>query len=76
MSKKNVSFYITIVCFMFISNCIAGSELPYKEGELIVKFAPKSAGFPPPFLLFPFYNNFSKNFCASFTYKWQVHPRF
>ncbi len=32
MSKKIAYFYIAIVCFAFISNCFAGSDLPYKEG--------------------------------------------
>jgi uncharacterized repeat protein (TIGR01451 family) len=44
MSKKNVYFYIIIVCFAFISNCFAASDLPYKEGELLVRFAPKAKG--------------------------------
>ena len=39
------TFYITIlVCFVFVSNCFASSDLPYKEGELLIRFAPKVAG--------------------------------
>ncbi len=44
MSKKTIYFYfyITIICFVFISNCFAGSDLPYKEGELLVQFSQKA----------------------------------
>jgi len=44
MSNKNIYLYTTIVYFIFISNCFASSELPYKEGELLVRFAPKING--------------------------------
>ncbi|MFA6187228.1 MAG: S8 family serine peptidase, partial [Phycisphaerae bacterium] len=44
MCKKIIYLYITILCFAFFSNCFAASDLPYKEGELIVKFAPKTNG--------------------------------
>ena len=49
MFQKNV-LYITIAYFVFIchgsliSNCIASSDLPYKEDEVIVRFAPKNDG--------------------------------
>ncbi len=48
MFRKTI--YIAIVCFALIryggliSNCIAASDLAYKEGELIVRFAPKPNG--------------------------------
>jgi hypothetical protein len=37
---------ITIIGLFLVSNCIAASDsnLPYKEGELLVKFAPKANG--------------------------------
>lgn len=44
MSKNNIYLYAIVVCFVFISNCFAGSDLPYKEDELIVKFAPNTNG--------------------------------
>ncbi|MFA6187060.1 MAG: S8 family serine peptidase, partial [Phycisphaerae bacterium] len=42
--SKNIYFHVIFVCFVFISNCFAGSDLPYKEGELFVRFAPKADG--------------------------------
>jgi hypothetical protein len=37
--------YIIIIGLLAISNCFADSnDLPYKEGELLVKFAPKANG--------------------------------
>jgi len=50
MFRKTFYLYITIVCFVFvhhgrlISTCIADSNSPYKEGEIIVRFAPKANG--------------------------------
>ena len=44
MYKKNVHFYIVVICFVFISNYAGASDLPYKEGELVVRFAPKTNG--------------------------------
>ncbi|MFA6426746.1 MAG: S8 family serine peptidase, partial [Phycisphaerae bacterium] len=44
MSKKTIYFYITIVCFAITSNCFADSDMPYKEGELLVRFSPKANG--------------------------------
>ena len=44
MFRKIVYFSITIVCFVFISNCFGATDLSYKEGELIVRFAPKANG--------------------------------
>ncbi len=44
--RAKSAFCIIIIYFMLISNCIAASDsnLPYKEGELLVRFAPKSNG--------------------------------
>ncbi len=41
--RAKSAFCIIIIYFMLISNCIAASDsnLPYKEGELLVRFAPK-----------------------------------
>jgi len=38
--------HIAIVCFVLVPKCIAASDsnLPYKEGELLVRFAPKTNG--------------------------------
>ena len=38
--------HIAIVCFVIVPKCIAAfdSNLPYKEGELLVRFAPKTNG--------------------------------
>jgi subtilisin family serine protease len=45
MSSKNVYCHIFIIYFSLISNCLAESnDLPYKEGELLVRFAPKTHG--------------------------------
>jgi hypothetical protein len=39
-------FCIAIIYFAFISTCLAASDdLPYKEGELLVRFTPKASGF-------------------------------
>jgi subtilisin family serine protease len=43
-SKKNNFFYIFIIYFLFILNYAGASDLPYKEGELLVRFAPKAEG--------------------------------
>jgi hypothetical protein len=44
MFKITVYFHITIIGLLFVSNCLANSDsnLPYKEGELLVRFAPKA----------------------------------
>ncbi len=46
MSIKNFYFYVVvIVCFSFISKCLADpNDLPYKEGELLIRFIPKAEG--------------------------------
>jgi len=46
MFTKINYFCITIIGLFLISTCIASSDsnLPYKEGELLVKFAPKANG--------------------------------
>jgi subtilisin family serine protease len=44
MRSKIIYFCIAAVYFAFISNCVAASDLPYKEGELVVRFAPKTNG--------------------------------
>ena len=44
MSKKNIYFYISVICFVLLSNRAGASDLPYKEGELLVRFAPKTKG--------------------------------
>ena len=46
MFIKNLYFYIVIIFFIFCSaNCFVDSnDLPYKEGELLVRFAPKAEG--------------------------------
>ena len=44
MSKKNVYFYISVICIILLSNYAGASDLPYKEGELLVRFAPKANG--------------------------------
>ena len=44
MYKKTVYFYITMICFVSVSTGIADPNLPYKEDELIVRFAPKTNG--------------------------------
>ncbi len=45
MSKKGCGYlYISVICFVFISNYAGASDLPYKEGELLVRFAPKTTG--------------------------------
>jgi hypothetical protein len=43
-SKKISYFYISVIYFAFISNYASASDLPYKEGELLVRFAPKAKG--------------------------------
>jgi hypothetical protein len=44
-TKINYLYIIIIGLFLFL-NCFASSdsELPYKEGELLVQFAPKANG--------------------------------
>ncbi|MFA6186065.1 MAG: S8 family serine peptidase [Phycisphaerae bacterium] len=46
MFTKINYLYITIIGLFLASNCFAASDsnLPYKEGELLVKFAPKANG--------------------------------
>jgi parallel beta-helix repeat protein len=43
---SNISFriYAVITCSLFFSNCAIASDLPYKEGELLVRFAKKPDG--------------------------------
>jgi hypothetical protein len=48
MSRTDIYSYITIICFTFISTSFADSDFPYKEGELLVRFAPKSDGSQKP----------------------------
>ena len=48
--KKEISMSkylrIVIICFVLVPKCIAisDSNLPYKEGELLVRFAPIADG--------------------------------
>jgi uncharacterized repeat protein (TIGR01451 family) len=44
MFRKTFYFYISIVCFTLVSTCFADPNLPYKEDEIIVRFAPKAGG--------------------------------
>lgn len=46
MFKRAVCFYIVVIGLSLVSNCFASSDsnLPYKEGELLIRFAPKSKG--------------------------------
>jgi subtilisin family serine protease len=42
-SKRSIFVAVAIIYFILVSNCIAASDnLPYKEGELLVRFAPKT----------------------------------
>ncbi len=43
MFTKSIYFYFTI-CLSIASNCLANPDLPYKEGELLVKFSQKTEG--------------------------------
>jgi len=46
MFTKISYLYIVIIGLLLVSNSIAASDsnLPYKEGELLIRFAPKVAG--------------------------------
>ena len=44
MFNKAVYFWFMIFCFAFVSICAGSSDERYKEGELIVRFAPKAKG--------------------------------
>ena len=44
MFTRTICFLHAIIYFVLISNCIAASNLSYKEGELLVRFAPKANG--------------------------------
>jgi hypothetical protein len=42
MFKKIV--YLSIIFFAVILTSVKAAELPYKEGELLIRFAPKADG--------------------------------
>jgi hypothetical protein len=46
MSTKYFNFcVVVIVCFVFVSSCLADvNDLPYAEGQILIRFAPKTGG--------------------------------